>query len=470
MGEPWESVVMSSSEDLNKQPERPETAQEPAGEPNAASGQEGQPSSEQGGAGTVPQPPSSGSAEQPFRRRGPHIVLDDEEEAEIERMLAALSDEDLADQMAAEMRPVREQTLTGKVTGTVVSVGEEDVFVDIGDRDQGVVPKAQFERPPMVGERVELIVEAFDPNEGLYLLRVPGAAELFDWDTVHPGTVLDVRITGQNRGGLEGSVSGVRAFIPASQVALEHVEDLGQFVGQTLRCEVLEVRRSQQSLVLSRRKLLEREREEARKRLLAELQEGQVRRGRVRAVREFGVFVDLGGLDGLIPMSELSWYRVQRAEDVVRPGDEVEVQVLKVDREQGKVSLSLKRLEPSPWEKALTKYPPGSLARGRVTRLTEYGAFVELEPGLEGLVHISELAPHHVTRPSEVVEVGEEIPVTVLEIQPEQRRLRLSRREAIEAAQRQEEEQAVAEYLKRLQQEQGRAPQKGRKLKGGLDP
>lgn len=408
-----------------------------------------------------------------FHRRGPHIVLDEDEEAEIERMLAGLSDDDLAGQLLAQDRRLPERELTGKVTATVVSVGEEDVFVDLGDRDQGVVPKAQFEQLPMVGDRVELVVESFDPNEGLYLLRVPGAAELFDWETVHPGTVLDVRITGHNRGGLEGTVSGVRAFIPASHVALEHVEDLSQFVGQTLRCEVLEVRRSQQSLVLSRRQVLERERAQARERLMAELAEGQVRKGTVRSVREFGVFVDLGGVDGLIPLSELSWYRVQRAEDVVRPGDEVEVQVIKIDRERDRITLSLKRLEPSPWEKALTKYPPGSLARGRVTRLAEYGAFVELEPGLEGLVHISELAPHHVTRPSEAVEVGEEITVRVLEIQPEQRRIRLSRREAIEAEQREEEEQAVAEYLNRLKEQQAdRSPdsEPQRKLKGGLDP
>ena len=407
-----------------------------------------------------------------IRRRGPHIVLDEEEEAEIERMLAEMADAALLEQAAQSGRQAQERPLSGKVRATVVSVGEEDVFVDLGERNQGVVPRAQFEVPPQVGTQLELIVDTFDPGEGLYLLHVPGAAELFDWNTVHAGTVLDVRITGHNSGGLEGEVSGIRAFIPASHVALERIDDLSPFVGQTLRCEVMEVRRAQRSLVLSRRQLLEKEREAAKKRLLAELAEGQVRKGRVRAVQPFGAFVDLGGVDGLVPISELSWSRVDRVEDVVQVGDEVEVEVVRVDRERERITLSLKRLVPSPWEQAVVKYPSGSLVSGKVTRLVDYGAFVELEPGLEGLVHISELAPHHVTRPSEVVKVGDEITVRILEIQPEHRRIRLSRREAIEELQRREEQEAIAEYRQRVGQEgnQQSKAKKQPKLKGGLDP
>lgn len=406
------------------------------------------------------------------RRRGAHLFLDEESEAEIERMIAQMGGFDVLEKEVASAGAelAEERELSGKVKGRVIKVTDEDVFVDLGGRDQGYVPRVQFDQPPAVGQEVELVVERFDPEEGLYLLRVPGAAELFDWETVQPGTVLDVRITGHNQGGLEGVVSGVRVFIPASHVALERVEDLSQFVGQTLRCEVLEVRRSQQGLVASRRQYLQREREAAKQRLLEELREGQVRRGRVRAVREFGAFVDLGGVDGLIPVSELSWMRVDRVEDVLRPGDEVEVQVLKVDREQERITLSLKRLQENPWDLVAAKYPLGATVTGRVTRLADFGAFVEIEPGVEGLVHISELATHRVKRPADVVQVGEEIQVRILDIQPQQRRMSLSRRAVLEDLQRQEEEKAVEEYRSgQIATGEQQRQEKEKKLKGGLE-
>jgi ribosomal protein S1 len=415
--------------------------------------------------------------------------LDEEAEREIEAELARLQDEELLQKIFAgedlSIPEEQERVLRGKVKARVVAVTEEDVFVDLGQRNQGVVPKASFGAVPQVGEELELLIERFDEEEGLYLLRVPGAAEFFDWETVRVGSVLDVHIVAFNAGGLEGTIRGVRVFVPASQVALERVEDLRAFVGQTLRCEVLEVRRGQRSLVASRRAVLERERAERRQQLLAELAEGQVRTGRVRVVREFGAFVDLGGIDGLVPVSEMSWSRAVKPEEILRPGDTVEVQVLRVDREQGKITLSLKQLQPSPWDLALQKYPAGSLVTGRVTRLAEYGAFVELEPGVEGLVHISELAPHHVRRVTEVVQIGDEVTVRVMSIQPEQRRISLSRRAALEHLARQEEQEAVRWYSetgshppKEASPEEathGEAQKKKRKespprLKGGLDP
>ncbi len=404
------------------------------------------------------------------RRKGAHLYLDEESEAEIERALAQMGGMELLEQqIMGDVGPKRDdRPLSGKVKGRVVAVSEEDVFVDLGDRVEGVVPRMQFETVPAVGTELELVVDHFDPDEGLYVLRVPGAAELFDWDTVQPGTVLDIKITGHNKGGLEGTVSGVRVFIPASHVDLGRVEDLAQFEGQTLRCEVLEVRRQQNSLVASRRVLLEREREAARERLLAELSEGQVRRGKVRNIREFGVFVDLGGVDGLIPVSELSWIRGTRPEDVLKVGDEVEVQVIKVDRSQGRITLSLKRLQENPWERVAARYRPGDTVTGRITRLADYGAFVEIQPGVEGLVHISELALHPVRSVADEVQVGQEVEVRILDINPEQRRISLSRRAVLEEEVRREEQQAVEEY--RSGKTESTKPSKpDKKLKGGLE-
>ena len=282
------------------------------------------------------------------------------------------------------------------------------------------------EGAPAVGSEVEVSIEGYDPANGLLLLSRKGAAVAADWSSVAAGMIVEARVTATNKGGLSVDVNGIRGFMPISQIDLYRVEDAEQFVNQRLRCAVVEVNPAERNLVVSRRALLEKEREEARDKLWQELAEGQVRSGVVRSVRDFGAFVDLGGVDGLLHISEMSWIRVQDPTQVVQPGQTVKVVVLKVDHDGRKVGLGLKQLTPSPWDNVEAKYPAKHIVAGKVTRLMDFGAFVELEPGVEGLIHVSELSPQRVRRVSDVIQPGQEVQVMVLRTDPGQRKISLS--------------------------------------------
>jgi small subunit ribosomal protein S1 len=236
--------------------------------------------------------------------------------------------------------------------------------------------------------------------------------------------MIEARVTGINRGGLSLDVNGMRGFMPISQIDLYRVENPEQFVNQRLRCVVTRADPAGGSVIVSRRVLLEKDRD----RLWEELAEGQVRSGVVRSVRSFGAFVDLGGVVGLVHLSAMSWGRVHDPARLVQPGQKVRVVVLKLDRMQGRVSLGMKQLVPSPWDTATLDYPANALVRGKVTRLANFGAFIELESGIEGLVHISELAPGRVAEVSEVVQPGQEVQVKVLQVDAAQRKISLSLR------------------------------------------
>src|SRR5262245_41491512 len=308
--------------------------------------------------------------------------LDKEIESDLQEALAGFSDADLS--AAPEKKPAAEPgAAPARKKGKVVSVHGPDVFVDVpGGRTQGVLPLEQFpEGPPAPGTEVEIDIEGYDNANGLLLLTRKGAAVEADWSTVAVGQVVEARVTATNKGGLSVDVNGIRGFMPISQIDLYRVENAEQYVNQRLRCLVSEVNPQERNLVVSRRALLEREREEARDKLWSELAEGQVREGVVRSVRDFGAFVDLGGVDGLLPISQISWTRVEDIHKVIQPGQRVKVQVLKVDREHRKVSLGLKQLTASPWDQAAVNYPVNSVVKGKVTRLMDFGAFVELEPG-----------------------------------------------------------------------------------------
>jgi small subunit ribosomal protein S1 len=297
----------------------------------------------------------------------------------------------------------------------------------LGGKSQGIISAQQFpEGPPAIGSEIEVLIDHYDSAEGLLVLRRPGAAQEADWSSIEEGMIVEGRVTEANKGGLAIDLGGMRAFLPASQVDMVRVPDLQTLVGQTLRCQVTEIKRSEKNVILSRRAILEAEREQAREKTWLELAEGQVRTGTVRTVKDFGAFVDLGGVDGLVPVREMSWVRVEDPNEIVRLGQQVQVQVLKVDRESRKVTLGLRQLKDSPWTTVEQRLPVGSTVSGKVTRLMEFGAFVELEPGIEGLVHVSELAPQRVRRVSDVVQPGQEIQVRVLKIDPEQRRIALS--------------------------------------------
>jgi small subunit ribosomal protein S1 len=369
--------------------------------------------------------------------------LDHEIEGELEAALSGLSDKDLAGGEQAQARTQTEGEATGK-KGKVISIHGPDVFVEVpGGRSQGVLPLLQFpDGPPKPGTEVDIHIEGYDSANGLLILTRRGAAVVADWSSIAVGQTVEARVTGINKGGLSVEINGIRGFMPISQIDLYRVENAEPYVNQRLLCLVTEVNPQERNLIVSRRDLLEREREEKREKLWQELAEGQVREGVVRSVRDFGAFVDIGGADGLLHVSEMSWARVQDPASVVQPGQPIKVVVLKVDKEKRKISLGLKQLLASPWDQFEEKYHIGGIVPGKVTKLMDFGAFVELEPGIEGLIHISELAPQRVRRVGDIVHVGQEVQVMILNIDPEQKRISLSLKAAIpeEASAEQEEE------------------------------
>jgi len=370
-------------------------------------------------------------------------AFDEEMERQLQEAMSGLSDKDLYGE--AERPPARGKTApeTGPKKGKVFRIHGQDVFIDLpGSRTQGVLPLTQFpEGPPALGSEIEINIEGFDSANGVLLLSRKGAAVEADWSSVAAGMTVEARVTAVNKGGLSVDVNGIRGFMPISQIDLYRVDNPEQFVNQRLLCLVTEVNAAEHNLVVSRRALLEKQREETREKLWNELAEGQVRQGIVRSLKDFGAFIDLGGVDGLLHVSEMSWQRVQDPSAIVQPGQTIQVVVLKIDRERRKVSLGLKQLTASPWDNISTKYSIGDLVTGKVSRLTDFGAFVELEPAVEGLIHISELAPQRVFRVSDIVKPGQEVQVKVLSVDPAQRRIALS----LKAAQPKEPEPAAEE-------------------------
>lgn len=333
----------------------------------------------------------------------------------------------------------------GPRKGRVISVRGKDVFVDVGGRIQGVMALQQFgDAPPKPGDEIEVHIEGYDPD-GLLILTRQGAAVEADWSSVAPGMIVEARVLEQNKGGLSVDVNGIRGFMPISQIELFRIEDLAPYVGQKLKCLVAEVDREERNLVLSRRALLDQERAASREQLWAELGEGQVREGVVRSIKPFGAFVDLGGADALLPVGEMSWQRIKDPSEVVSPGQRVRVVVLRLDPEARKLTVGLRQLTSSPWDEASTNYAPGSVVKGKVTRVMDFGAFVELEPGIEGLVHVSELAPQRVNRVTDVVKVDQDVNVKVLSVDVQNRRMSLSIKQALKAPEPVAEEPAEAE-------------------------
>jgi small subunit ribosomal protein S1 len=357
-------------------------------------------------------------------------AFDADMERELEEAMGGLSAQEL---LAEPERRGKGTEPPGPKKGRVFRVHGPDVFIDLpGGRSQGVLPIDQFpDGPPALGTEVEVTIEGFDNANGLLLLTRKGAAVQANWESVASGMTVEARVTAVNKGGLEVDVNGIRGFMPISQIDLYRVENADQFVNQRLVCLVTEVDPAERNLVVSRRALLEKEREENREKLWNELAEGQVRQGIVRSVRDFGAFVDLGGVDGLLHISEMSWTRIKDPSEVVQPGQSVKVVVLKIDHEKRKVGLGLKQLTASPWDDAEAKYPVGKVVPGKVTRLMEFGAFVELEPAVEGLIHISELSLSRVRRVGDVVKAGQDVQVMVLSVDPEQRRISLSLKAAL---------------------------------------
>jgi small subunit ribosomal protein S1 len=387
---------------------------------------------------------------------------------DLEQELAvALGDLSLDEMMAATAPTAAAPELEAeaRLRGRVVSIHRDNVFLDLGSQRQGVLALRVFVEPPQVGALLDVQIARFDPAEGLYEVVLPGGAvAVEDWSQVTEGMVVEARITGQNKGGLECEVNHLRGFIPASQCSLYRVEDLGQFVGQKLRAVVTEVNPDKHKLVLSPRAVLERDKAEAKTKLMAELEVGQTREGIVRSLQEFGAFVDLGGVDGLVHISQLSWDRVRHASEVLHLGQKIKVKVQKIDPATGKIGLAFRDLADNPWAHAAGKYPPRSTVQGTVTRLMDFGAFVRLESGIEGLIHISELSHRRVFRAGDILQEGQQVEVLVLSVDATGQRISLSLK-ALEArpttAPKPEDDAAEAEAPPPRRQHQG-------SLKGGI--
>jgi small subunit ribosomal protein S1 len=350
--------------------------------------------------------------------------LSDDIDAEIEAALGDISMDDVVSVAQASTQEIEAGT---RMKVIVSKIHADNVFVKLGAQAEGVAAFHQFKEEPAEGDEVELIVRSRNSEDGLYELAVPGAAiGASDWDEITEGDVLEATVTGSNTGGLEASVGSLNGFIPASQIDRFRVEDFSQYVGKKLTCVAVEVKPDKRRLVLSRRSILDRENEEKRKELLAELEAGQIREGVVTKLMDFGAFVDLGGMEGLIHISKISWSRVKHPSEVVKEGEGVRVKVESIDTESNRISLSLRDLTDHPWEKVNDGFQVDEIVKGTVTRIADFGAFVQLMPGVEGLVHISELAYKRVAKVSNVVSEGQELEVKILSIDKESQKISLS--------------------------------------------
>jgi small subunit ribosomal protein S1 len=314
--------------------------------------------------------------------------------------------------------------------GKVVSIGRDDVFIDLGGKSQGICSLMQFDTVKM-GDEFDFILDRYDEREGLLILNRKGVVSgNVSWENLEVGQVVECTVTGMNKGGLELEVKNMRAFMPAGQVDLYFQKDISTLIGQRMTAEVTQFDRAGKNLILSRRAVLEREKEEARQKLMLELAEGQTRRGVVRSVMDYGAFVDLGGVDGLLHVSEMSHRRGRHPSEFVKVGDLVDTKIIKLDKETGKLSLSLKQAMPDPWANVETRYPVGTTLTGRVTRVEAFGAFVEAEEGLEGLLPVSEMSWQRIRHPSDVVKDGDTIKLVVISMDPTAKRMSFSLKQA----------------------------------------
>lgn len=347
---------------------------------------------------------------------------------ELAREVGDVSAEDL-ERMSGRMPAEPAVNERGRVEGRIVEIRGGDVFVDIGGKSEAFVALSEFEEhhPPQPGQTYEFVMHGLDAESGLMRLSLREARLQADLESLQVGDVIEARVSGVNLGGLELLAGSLRAFMPKSQVELERVEDFSGYIGRRLECQITEIDRKNRSLVVSRRKLLERERAAMRDQLKFSLEVGQVRRGVVRRLTDFGVFVDIGGLEGMVHISDLRHGHVRHPGDVVKVGDTVDVKVLKIDLVKDRISLGIKQLTPDPWDLAAANYRVGDAVNGTVVRLADFGAFVELEPGVEGLIPLSEMSwTQRVRRPQDVLKEGDSVRCAIVSVEPDKRRISLS--------------------------------------------
>ena len=350
--------------------------------------------------------------------------LSEDVDAEIE---AALGDISMDDVVSVTQTADKEIEPGTRVKAPISKIHEDNVFVKLEGQLEGVATLHHFKQAPKEGDLVELIVRSRNSEDGLYELAVPGAAiGASDWEDLNEGDVVEATITGTNTGGLEASIGALRGFIPASQVSRFRVEDFSPYIGKKLTCVAVEVKPEKRRLVLSHRAILDRENEEKRVELLKELEAGQIREGVVTKLMDFGAFCDLGGIEGLIHISKLSWSRIKHPSEAVKEGEGVRVKVESIDTETNRISLSLRDTTDHPWKSVSDDYSVDDIVTGKVTRIADFGAFVQLMPGVEGLVHISELSYKRVAKVSNVISEGQDLEVKILSVDKEAQKISLS--------------------------------------------
>src|SRR3989454_602336 len=351
--------------------------------------------------------------------------------------LNADEDDELSLEARAEMFGQYEESLRSIgegeiVRGTVLAIDDKEVLVDVGFKSEGVIALAEFSDPGSikVGDVLDVFLEKMENQDGLVVLSKQRADFVRVWDRVKEahdsGQVVEGKLVHKIKGGVVVDLYGVEAFLPGSQIALRQVQNVDALLGQAVQVRIIKLNKRRRNIVVSRRAVLEDERNRMKASILQDLAKDQIREGVVKNITDFGAFVDLGGIDGLLHITDMSWGRVAHPSELVKIGDKVRVKVLNFDPEKERISLGLKQLEAYPWEGVEDKYKVGDRVKGRVVSITDYGAFVELEKGIEGLVHVSEMSwTKRVTHPRDVLAEGQEVDVQVLDVDPQNRRISL---------------------------------------------
>lgn len=330
------------------------------------------------------------------------------------------------------------------VKGKVIHVSENEIMVNIGYKSDGIIPKTEISNDPLVnphdiakeGDEIEVYVLKMDDGEGNVLLSKRRIDVEKNWKDIEESaedkSTIQVKVLETVKGGVIAVYKEIKGFIPASQLSTNYVDNLQKFVGEQLNVQVIDLNKAKKKVVFSRRAVIEQENAKKRQELWESIQKNDVVEGEVKRITNFGAFVDIGGIDGLVHISDLSWGRVHHPSEIVKVGDKVKVIVLDFDKENNKISLGLKQMMEEPWENINEKYRIGDIVEGKIVRLVDFGAFVELEPGVDGLVHISQISDRHIAKPSEEVQVGQRVKVKIIDLNKESRRIGLSIKEAVE--------------------------------------
>ena len=349
-------------------------------------------------------------------------------DAQLDEILGNKTNEELMETCEESVKDFQPGSI---LEGRVLNIVGDDVLIDVGYKSEGVVPMSEFDAPQEInrGDRIEVLLEAVEDDSGLIVISKRKADRIRGWEKVirehREGDVVTGRVMRKIKGGLLVDI-GVPVFLPASQVDIRRPADIADYIGQAIQCKILKIDEARRNIVVSRRRLLEEEREKQKDELMKEIAVGQIRKGEVKNITDFGAFVDLGGIDGLLHITDMSWGRVSHPSEIVAIDEEIEIVILNINREEEKIALGLKQKSASPWQDVEEKYPVGSRVRGTVVNIMPYGAFVKLEEGIEGLVHISEMSwTRRINHPTELVAIGDVIEVVVLGINKDKEEISL---------------------------------------------